>query len=496
MKGQMLPRIDSTSAVPLYVQIVEGFATAVARGDLPVGERLPPERQLAESLGVSRTTVVNAYREMQARGLIIAHVGRGTFIAASEPTAQALPWRQRLSQAAQFLVNPVVHELGRSSVQSNIISFAEGLPDHQLAPADAFHRAVERVLHHQGRMPFARTPAEGHSLLREAIVDYMRTTGLRATAEQVLIVDGAQQGVDLVVRTFLDPGDVVITEGPTFMVALQAFRAARATIIPVPLDASGMRTDLIEDLIIRYRPKLIYTVPTFQNPSGTTMSVDRRRQLLDVAARYQIPVIEDDPYREIFYEEAPPPPLAALDEHGVTVHIGTFSKVMFPGIGLGWVVAPRPVIESLTMAKWVSDLYTSSLVQWGMAEFLRTNSLRSHLEGIRTEYRRRRDTMLAALARYAVPVRVNRPRGGFYLWGKLDGHVPARVLLAEALREGVAFVTGEAFHLSGGDQELRLCFATVRPELIEQGVKRLAVAAKRMQDPTSDDGKLATMPVV
>lgn len=492
----MLPRIDTTSAIPLYVQIAEGFAAAVARGELPVGDRLPPERQLAESLGVSRTTVVNAYREMQARGLIIAHVGRGTFIAASEPTAQALPWRQRLSQPAQFLVNPVVHELGRSSVQANVISFAEGLPDHRLAPADAFQRAVEHVLHRHDRMPFARTPAEGHLLLREAIVDYLRPTGLRATVEHVLIVDGAQQGVDLVCRTFLDPGDVVITEGPTFMVALQAFRAARATVIPVPLDGNGMRTELIEDLVIRYRPKLIYTVPTFQNPSGTTMSVDRRRLLLDVAARYQIPVIEDDPYREIFYEEAPPPPIAALDEHGVTVHIGTFSKVMFPGIGVGWVVAPRPVIEALTMAKWVSDLYTSSLVQWGMAEFLRTSSLRAHLEAIRGEYRRRRDVMLGALVRHAVPVQVNRPRGGFYLWGRVAGPLPARVLLAEALREGVAFVTGEAFHLSGGDQELRLCFATVGPEMIEEGVKRLAAAAKRTQETKTEVNQLATMPVV
>ncbi len=492
----MLPKIDPTSAVALYVQIIEGFAAAVARGELAVGERLPPERQLAESLRVSRTTVVNAYREMQARGLIISHVGRGTFIAASEPTAQALPWRQRLSQASQFLVNPVIHELGRSSVQANVISFAEGLPDHQLAPADAFQHAVERVLHRQGRLPFARTPPEGHSALREAIVEYVRSSGLRTSVEQVLIVDGAQQGVDLVCRTFLDPGDVVITEGPTFMVALQAFRAARATVIPVPLDSDGMRVELIEDLVIRYRPKLIYTVPTFQNPSGTTMPIARRRLLLDVAARYQIPVVEDDPYREIYFDGAPPPPLAALDEHGVTVSIGTFSKIMYPGIGLGWVIAPRPVIESLTLAKWVSDLYTNSLVQWAMAEFLGTHSLRGHLERIRAEYRRRRDAMLDALGRYAVPVKVNRPRGGFYLWGPVAGGVPARILLMEALREGVAFVTGEAFYPSGGETELRLCFSTVSPELIDQGVKRLAAAAKRVRDTRPEDPQLATMSVV
>ncbi len=492
----MLPTIDSSSAIPLYKQIVEGFAAAVARGELAVGERLPPERQLAESLRVSRTTVVNAYREMQARGLIISHVGRGTFIAASEPSTQALPWRQRLSQASQFLVNPVIHELGRSSVDANLISFAEGLPDHRLAPADAFQRAVERVLHRQGRLPFARTPAEGHSLLREAIVDYVRPSGLRTTVEQVLVVDGAQQGVDLVCRTFLDPGDVVITEGPTFMVALQAFRAARATVVPVPLDADGMRVELIEDLVIRYRPKLIYVVPTFQNPSGTTLTVERRRVLLDIAARYQIPVIEDDPYREIFYDGSPPPPLAALDDHGVTVYIGTFSKVMYPGIGLGWVIAPRPVIESLTLAKWVSDLYTNSLMQWAMAEFLGTHSLRGHLDRIRGEYRRRRDAMLDALVRYAVPVQVNKPRGGFYLWGRLAGRAPARVLLMEALREGVAFVTGEAFYLSGGDQELRLCFSTVAPDMIEQGVKRLAAAARHLQETKPDESRLVTMPVV
>ncbi len=492
----MIPILDAGSSVPLYLQIVQAIAAAVARRELTVGERLPPERAMAIALGVSRTTVVNAYREMQARGLVISHVGRGTFIAASEPAAQALPWRQRLSQTSLYLVNPVIHELGRSAVDANVISFAEGLPDHHLAPADAFQRAVERVLHRQGRAPFARTPAEGHLPLREAIVDYVRPSGLRTPVEQVLVVDGAQQGVDLVCRTFLDPGDAVITEGPTFMVALQAFRAARATVIPVPLDGDGMRVELIEDLVIRYRPKLIYTVPTFQNPSGTTMTIERRRALLDVAARYQIPVVEDDPYREIVYEGPPPPPLAALDEHGVTVYIGTFSKVMYPGIGLGWVIAPRPVIESLTLAKWVSDLYTNSLVQWAMAEFLGSNSLRAHVDRIRKEYRHRRDAMLAALARYAVPVQVNRPRGGFYLWGRLAGQTPARVLLMEALREGVAFVTGEAFYLAGGEQELRLCFSTVDADMIDQGIKRLASAAKRLLDVKPQESQLATMPVV
>ncbi len=492
----MIPKIDPASSTPLYLQIVEGIAAAIPRGELAVGDRLPPERTMAQALRVSRTTVVNAYREMQARGLVISHVGRGTFIAASEPAAQALPWRQRLSQTSLFLVNPVIHELGRSAIQTNVISFAEGLPDHRLAPAEAFQRAVERVLHGQGRSPFARTPAEGHLPLREAIADYMRPSGLRTTVEQVLVVDGAQQGVDLVCRTFLDPGDVVITEGPTFMVALQAFRAARATVIPVPLDGDGMRVELIEDLIIRYRPKLIYTVPTFQNPSGTTMTVERRRSLLDVAARYQIPVVEDDPYREVAFEGPPPPPLAALDDHGVTVYIGTFSKVMYPGIGLGWVIAPRPVIESLTMAKWVSDLYTNSLVQWAMAEYLESNSLHGHLDRIRREYRRRRDAMLAALTRAAVPVHVNRPRGGFYLWGRLAGRLPARALLMEALREGVAFVTGEAFYPSGGEQELRLCFSTVDSETIDEGIRRLATAAKRLQEAKSEQTQLATMPVV
>ncbi len=492
----MIPRIDQTSSIPLYRQIVEAIGAAVVRGELKVGERLLPEREMARALGVSRTTVVNAYREMQARGLVISHVGRGTFIAALEPTAQALPWRQRLSQTSLFLVNPVIHELGRSAVRAHMISFAEGLPDHQLAPVEGFQRAVERILHRHGRAPFARTPAEGHLPLREAIVDYMRPSGLRTTVEQVLVVDGAQQGVDLVCRTFLDPGDAVITEGPTFMVALQAFRAARATVIPVPLDGDGMRVELIEDLIIRYRPKLIYTVPTFQNPSGTTMTVERRRMLLDAAARYQIPVVEDDPYREIVYEAPAPPPLAALDEHGVTIYLGTFSKVMYPGIGLGWVIAPRPVIESLTLAKWVSDLYTNSLIQWAMAEYLSSNSLHSHVDRIRREYRRRRDAMLAAITRYSVPVQVNRPRGGFYLWGQLASQAPARALLMEALREGVAFVTGEAFYPAGGEQELRLCFSTVDADTIDQGIKRLATAAKRLEETKPEESRLATMPVV
>jgi DNA-binding transcriptional MocR family regulator len=298
----------------------------------------------------------------------------------------------------------------------------------------------------------------------------------------VLILSGSTQGVGLVGRLILNPGDEVVVEVPTYLGAIQAFRALQARVIGVPTDKDGMRVDLLESILARHRPRLIYTQPTFQNPSGVVLSPERRKRLMLLSQRYQTPVLEDDPYGSIYFEGKAYQPLKALDTHGQVIYLSTFSKILAPGLRVAWLVAPAPMIERLSLHKQIFDLNTNALGQWAVAEILRRHLLDDHLEILRLEYQRKRDLMLQAIRRYwPEEVRVSHPAGGFHLWCRLPGDLRTRSLLREAASERVAFVIGEPFHVDGGgQQQFRLSFAYPDAAQIEEAVKRIGDAMKRL----------------
>ena len=273
----------------------------------------------------------------------------------------------------------------------------------------------------------------------------------------------------------------MVVEEPTFFCALQVFRATGAKVVPVPVDAHGMRVDILDSLLARYRPKLIYTLPTFQNPSGAIMSLDRRRQLLELAYRYQVPILEDDPYSELRLEGEALPSLKSLDRHGHVIYLSTFSKMLFPGLRIGWLAAARPVVRQFALAKQLTDIHSNNLAQWQIDGFLRRGLLESHLARTRDEYRHRRDVMLDCLDQLApASLTWNRPKGGIYLWCGLPPGVASSRLMAAAARQKVAFVPGEAFHASGGGQDyIRLNFSLPSPERIQDGIARDDGAAHR-----------------
>ncbi len=470
--------IDRESSEPIYRQVVREIQGLIRSGALPEGFRLPPERRLADALGVNRSTVLNAYRELKAMGLVDAHVGRGTAVLrapAPTPTSTSVPWRQLFRASVARAHDPIISDLLALTERSDVISFSIGLPAPELLPLGTLADLTAEMLREVGAPLVMHSPTEGHSPLRETIAEWVATRGIRARASEVLIVSGSQQGLDLVARIFLDPGDAVIVEEPTYIGALQSFRVTGAKMIGIPIDGDGMRTDILAAVLERERPKLIYTLPTFQNPSGVVMSTERRRHLLELAARYRVPILEDDPYSELRYEGDPLPSLKALDENDLVLYQSTFSKVLFPGLRIGYLVVPPVVLRQLVLAKQGADLHANSFSQYVLERFVRDGHFESHLEAVRAAYRRRRDRMVAALGRDpSIGLAVTVPRGGFYIWCRLPEGVEQSALLANAAARGVVFLPGRAcYPTEPTENSLRLNFSHASEAAIDTGIARL-----------------------
>jgi 2-aminoadipate transaminase len=471
-------QLDSTDGTPLYRQLGDALAGAIADGTLGEGERLPSERDLAVSLGVSRTTVVTAYRELEARGLVRGHVGRGTFVcAADEPADAPFAWRGRVALGAQRALDPSLRGI-LSAAPPGAISFGAGVPAPELFPLELFRRVADDVLRRDPTTAFGIGPTEGQPGLRIALA-----ARLGARPEQVLVVAGAQQGLDLIARCLLDPGDAVVIDRPGYLGAVQTFRSAGANL--VGWDVERADPDELEDLVLRYHPKLLYTGPTFQNPTGRTLALDVRRELLRVAARYRLPIVEDDPYGELWFDRPPPPSLFSLDDRGLVIYLGTASKTLGAGLRLGWLVAPPSIVEQLTLVKARGDLFTNGLTQLVLAEIVGARAYARHLAGLRTEHAARHAALAAALCRRLPAGALSwRPaEGGLYIWCRLRGATDAGALQQRAQAAGVTFATGEPFYADGlGRHELRLCFTGVGPAGIDEGARRLATAFAAVQD--------------
>ena len=489
---QSLIQLERNSGLPLYRQICQKLREAILSGELAEGARLPTERTLASELGVNRTTVMNAYNELASEGLIEGHVGRGTlvrrnhFIRDSDGFEdETASWLLALPAGEREILGPdatMLSELASAGNRREILSLAPGSPASNLFPAEMLRSIFADGLLAGSRAALGYCPVEGLQSLRKGIAANMRRRGVSVDTQHILILSGSTQGVGLIGRFLLNPGDEVVVEVPTYLGAIQAFRSLNARVIGVPTDSDGIRVDLLESILARRRPRLIYTQPVYQNPTGVVMSQERRRRLLVLAKRYQTPILEDDPYGEIYFEGKQPQPLKALDSNGQVLYLSTFSKILAPGLRVAWMAAPELMIERLSLHKQIFDLNTNAIGQWAVSEVIRRNLLDDHLAMLRQQYRHKRDLMLQAIARYWPPeVRINHPNGGFHLWCRLPGDMRARSLLREAANEQVAFVIGEPFHVDGGgQQQFRLSYAFPDEDDIEEGIRRIGIAIKRL----------------
>jgi GntR family transcriptional regulator/MocR family aminotransferase len=469
------------SVEPIYRQLAQHFRLQIESGRLLPGDRLPPTRLLAQQLGVGRISVVNAYAQLQVEGLIAAHPGRGTFVTGVRPS----PAGSILSWPPLGASNMSMREMTRLARQPGVIAFSGGTPPEEFLPVEALRQAINAVIDRDGAAAVAYEESEGYPPLRTCVSEYVTSLGIQCHPDDILITGGAQQALDLAIQTILGEGDVLLTSNPTYLGILDIAHVRRVIPVGVPMDSQGMRMDALEAAILDHRPGLIYVAPTHHNPTGTVMPMHRRRQLLALAKRYSVPVLEDAVYHELSYHDAPPPPLKALDEDGLVIHASGYSKILLPGTRIGYLIADGPLQERLLRVKQAVDVCTPGLNQRAMHAYLASGALIGHLNRVRSELRIRCGVAVTAARSYLPPgCKWVDPTGGLYLWVQLPEDGPnAAELYVTAIQHGVAYAIGTLFHTDGGgNRHIRLNFATHSPARIQEGFKRLCKAWHAWQE--------------
>jgi GntR family transcriptional regulator/MocR family aminotransferase len=480
MRIALDPQLDQ----PLYRQISTHFRASILSGNLRPGTRLPAVRSLAGSLGVNRATAESAYAELVAEGLVTSRQGSGFYVLPHSPGEVRGPsragqwpgWQSRLRYLGYEALSAYLPEVSR---QTDWIALDGGACDPRLFPMDEFRRMLGHVMRRDGSAALEYGEISGFGPLRATLAQVLASQGIQTSPDSILITSGSQQALSLISQLILPPGSSVVVERPTYAGALDVFRARGLRIHTVGVDEDGMDTAELERVLATHDPGLIYTIPNFHNPTGACLSGQRRRQLISLAGRHDVPILEDDYVGDIRYEGRVQPTLKSLDPDGRVIYVSTFSKMLIPGLRVGFVVADGPVYHYLVCSKRCHDLATSNLIQRALQDYVSVGRYHAHLQRSCTVYRRRRDAMLAALERYMPPGTTwLRPKGGLFTWVNLPEGMRASDLLPRACGEGVIFAPGGNFYLdpSAGEGCMRLNFASNTEDVIEEGIMRLGRA--------------------
>lgn len=476
--------LDRQSDETLPQQIKRILADRIRSGMAKPGERLPTVRQMAQQLGVSPVTVMQAYATLEAAGLVVREHGRGIFVQArpgsnGERKKAPLHWQQNLPD---YIPRSLSGYLTRSELPPNAVPMHIATVEAGLLQIMELVNAVKHAALHDPSRLGRYSPTAGVSELRMAVAAYLADRGLSVPAADVLITQGAQQGIDLVARTFTGPGDGVAIESPSYPPAIDAFRARGVRLYPIPVDGEGMRVDLLADIP---NLRLVYLVPTFQNPTGAVLSRRRRATLLEMARSRHFLILEDDPWSEIAFAKAPPPTLKSQDPDGHVIYLKSFSKLLSVGVRIGAVVATGQIFERLVAAKQIADLGVSLLPQLAVLPVLQSARLQRHLGRMVNALRERRDAVLGALAAAAPRgVRWTAPAGGLNVWVTLPPHIDAEVLLSAAETRGLVFAPGISFFPADPElNHLRLSFGAASPADLDRGVRALCQLLKETAAP-------------
>lgn len=484
----MLPlHLQPESHIPLYVQLRDQLRALVHSGELRSGDRIPASRELAGQLGVHRTTVANAYAELESEGLIRGHVGRGTFICGA-PVKQFTPAPRTngngggMRWESLFADDRAEEGLSRlmPTIPPDAIAFVNARPSEEFFPVEEFRRCCNSVLRNEGRRVLQLGSTDGYEPLKRVLIEMLRNEGLGVRPEQILVTDGCQQAIDLLCKAFLRPGDSVVMENPAYPGAIALFAGARVRTLPVSVETDSRRTgyvgldvDALESVLLQNRVKFILVTPDFHNPTGTTLPVAERRRLLEIAARYQVPIIEDAIYARLRLRGGTVPTLKSLDRSGNVIQIDSFSKIAFPGLRVGWCIGAENAIERLRLVKQTTDLHTDQLAQASLAEFVRRGYLARHIAKMKKVYRSRLEAIEEALVKH-MPEETTwtRPEGGMTIWITLPAGFDAGELLIHMRERGVLFVPGRYFYTQNPQPNtLRLGFASLDEKRIARGVE-------------------------
>jgi len=489
----MLPlHLQPESHIPLYIQLRDQLRSLVDAGDLRPGDRIPASRELAQTLGVHRTTVANAYAELESEGLIEGHVGRGTFIRGNGNGLKISPPPPALNGNGDGLRWELLFADERSeeiltrltaSAPVNALSFVMARPAEEFFPVEELQTCCQTALRREGQDILNLGASDGYAPLKEALLEFLRQDGIPAKDETLLITDGCQQALDLIAKAFVRSGDTVVLENPTYPGASAVFNGVHARCLGVPVRTHvepgttlGIDLEALESTLAANRVKLIVLTPDFQNPTGTSMPLPSRRRVLELAARYQVPIVEDHIYARLHSNEERAPSLKQLDRSNLIIHIDSFAKVAFPGLRVGWIVAPPAAIERLRLVKQMTDLHTDQLSQASLAEFLKRGLFQKHLNRMRKVYTERLSALDEALRKYMpAGVRWTRPDGGMCLWLELPAGFDASELMIHSRERGVLFASGRYFYVqSPMPNTLRLGFASLNEKQLVRGVTILA----------------------
>ncbi len=470
--------LDKESKLPIYIQIAEQIKKQIMMKELLPGMRLVPERKLADELSVNRSTILNAYEKLKQEGYISSKVGQGTVVLVGnqrESLRSEPCWNQLFSDKVKAFDSLLLKETMPLLDPRNVISFGLGIASHEEEPELPINELAAELEKNLPCKAITMAPIGGFLSLRVLLAKRMIKTGVVCSVNQVLILTGSQQGIDLAARIMIEPGDIVVVEAPSYFLALQSFRATGARIMEVPMDEDGMRMDHLEQLLKRYHPKLIYTMPNYQNPSSRCMSLERRKKLIELAHRHDIIILEDDAYGEFVYDHVPLPTLASLDDSGHVILLKTFSKTISPGLRLGYMVAHKKIIEMCCLVRQGEDVHPNSISQWLVEKYLETTDVDQFMIPVCSHYKKKRDLMYETLLKYApAGMAFYKPKGGIYIWCQLPEHLSAMKLLERTLKHNVSFMPGNSFFLSKeGDSYIRLNFSYPTELEIKKGIRVL-----------------------
>jgi DNA-binding transcriptional MocR family regulator len=484
----MLVTLDSNLRKPLYMQIRDQIRDRIMTGGLKPGDRLEPSRQLAQHLGVHRTTVGNAYANLESEGLIQGTVGRGTFVT---PQAETLRTPRSLAPRPShdlfwesfFPEEPRDDSLSRlmaSSAEAGVISFAAAHGAEQLMPSDLVRRATDAVLRREGGRLIQYGSTDGYLPLKLYLQTRLRRDGIPVELDEILITHGCQQSLDLLRRALIGPGETVACENPTYTGLWNVFELPGVRLIGVSVTREGMDLDALQALLEQTRVKLIFCSPNFQNPTGFSMPLAARQRLLELALRFQVPIVEDDVYGALRFRGRQIPPLKALDSAGLVIYLNSFSKVGFPGLRVGWIVAARRVIERLRWAKQRADLHTNLLGQAVVQELGTRGWVDKWIRKTCKVCAHKQDVLRHAIERHFPPeVRVTYSEGGMSVWVELPAVLDAAELLVKARERRVIFAPARYFYFQNPKHNaLRLCYTALADDRIEKGIAVLGELLK------------------
>lgn len=467
---------DKTSATPLYQQIKDYIQTKIENGEWTVGTKIPSQRKLAEIFEVNRSTIVLAFDELMADGLLEGESGKGTKVknnvwslfSSTPPT----DWNSIVKKGIHQPNLPTIQDIHKVEPLPHIIRLGTGEPSPELFPQQMMAEVLQRLSSKIQSLGYEEE--KGLLALREQLSIYIKSFGIQASPSSILIVSGALQALQLISLGILRRGSTIFLERPSYLSSLNVFQSAGIGLHGIQVNSGGLDTQFIKQQKKRQDASLLYTNPTFHNPTGYVMSVVNRKKLLQVCEEVQLPIIEDDVYRELWLDTPAPEPIKAMDKNGTVLYLGSISKALSPGLRIGWVVGPEPVIDRLADIKMQTDYGASSLSQWAVAEFLSSGLYDLHLEQMRASLRIRRDVTLKVLEeKFTGIAEWQKPSGGFYIWLTLPSTISLRELFDTALREGILLNPGNLYD-PNSRHHLRLSYAYASLEQIEKGLTKLA----------------------